>query len=58
MGVPSLGQEHVGRYRETDGEEGHGVVAVGIASAWLGSDGLGVGGGQALARGRLAARRQ
>ena len=30
----------------------------GIASACLGSEGLGVGGGQALARGRVAARRQ
>ena len=23
MGVPLFGQEHVDRYRETDGEEGH-----------------------------------
>jgi hypothetical protein len=23
MGVPLFGQEHVSRYRETDGEEGH-----------------------------------
>jgi hypothetical protein len=23
MGVPMFGQEHVDRYRETDGEEGH-----------------------------------
>ena len=29
-----------------------------IASARLGSEGLGVGGGQALARGRVVARRQ
>ena len=23
MGIPLFGQEHVDRYRETDGEEGH-----------------------------------
>jgi hypothetical protein len=33
-------------------------AGLGIASACLGSEGLGVGGGQALARGRVAARRQ
>ena len=27
MGVPSFGQEHVDRYRETDGEEGHDSLA-------------------------------
>jgi len=27
MGVPSFGQEHIDRYRETDGENGHGWQA-------------------------------